>query len=88
MSLEFKPKIIVSINPEKVSRGQMLAIQAQIIDQFTGSPMPFERIYMQIVDEKGVEIWPVSTMEENSFTINKLISTSGRKNFPWSGLHM
>lgn len=57
----------------------MLAIQAQIIDQFTGSPMPFERIYMQIVDEKGTEIWPVSTMEENSFTINKLISTSEMK---------
>jgi len=79
LSVEFKPKIIVSINPEKVARGQMMAIQVQIIDQHTGSPMPFERIYMQIVDEKGTEIWPVSTMEQNSSTMNKLISTSEMK---------
>ena len=76
MSTEFKPKILVAINPQKVTRGQMIAIQAQIFDQFTNSPMPFERIYMQIVDEKGIEVWPVSTMEINSFTMNKLISTS------------
>ena len=76
MSVEFKPKILVAINPQKVTRGQMIAIQAQIFDQFTNSPMPFEHIYMQIVDDKGVEVWPVSTMEINSFTMNKLISTS------------
>jgi hypothetical protein len=80
MSQVFKPKVDVVITPRQVQRGQMISVQAQIYDRHTGMIMPFDKIYMQIIDSKGVEIWPVSTVAEGVAVINKLISTSQMKN--------
>lgn len=76
MSQEFHPKVIVTANPSKIQSGQMINISAFIFDSFSGQPMPFTNIYMQILDENGVEAWPLSTIEKDSDKINKLISTS------------
>src|SRR5437773_1678623 len=73
---EYYPKINVMISPHKVTRGQLISITANIIDEYTSSPMAFENIYMQIIDEKGVEAWPTSLMEVESVGFSKLISTA------------
>jgi hypothetical protein len=75
LSLQLKPKVEVFITPGEVQRGQMFSVQATIFDRNTGMEMPFDKIYMQIIDNKGVEIWPVSTVAENTNRIDKLIST-------------
>ncbi len=77
--VEFHPKIIVTANPAKIQQGQMINISSFIFDSFSGQPMPFDKIYMQIIDEAGIETWPLSTIEENNDKINKLISTSEMK---------
>ncbi len=74
--VEFKPKVRVSVNPLKVAKGQMININAQIYDVFSGQPMSFNKIYMQIIDSKGVEVWPLSIIETNADSMVKLISTS------------
>jgi len=79
MAQEFHPKIDVIATPKKLQQGQMLAVQAYIFDTITGMDMPFDKIYMQIVDSKGVEIWPMSTIAEGVERIDKLISTSQMK---------
>jgi len=71
-----KSRVRISINPNKVTRGQMLNVSAEIYDDITGKPLIFDRIYMQILDKDGKEVWPLSTIEINSSQINKLISTS------------
>lgn len=76
MSQEIKIKIDVFATPDKITQGQMFSIQAVIYDTITGAPMLFDKIYMQILDEKGTEIWPVSTVAEGAERIDKLISTS------------
>src|SRR5260370_26245042 len=73
---EFNPTINVIVAPLKVSKGQMISITANIFDKDTLEPMNFDKIYMQIIDEKGIEIWPLSLMEEESAFFSKLISTS------------
>lgn len=74
--VEVHPKITVSINPVKIIQGQMIQINAQINDTFSGQPVKYTRIYMQILDEKGVEVWPLSTIAMNDDHFNKLISTT------------
>ncbi len=76
MALELKPKITVSVNPNKIIQGQMVNISAYITDVFSGKPMSFDRIYLQILDEKGIEVWPLSTIAINDDHFNKLISTT------------
>jgi hypothetical protein len=71
-----RPKVDVITTPGEVQRGQMFAVQATIFDRDTGMVMPFDKIFMQIIDSKGVEIWPVSTVAEGTARIDKLISTS------------
>lgn len=71
-----RPKLVVQTTPDKIVRGQMMAIQAYIFDPETGLPIIYNRIYMQIIDKKGVEVWPLSTIAENTDRLNKLISTS------------
>jgi len=79
MSEELHPEIIVTITPDKVSLGQMISIQAYIQDRYTQVPIPFETIYMEILDSDGVPVWPLSAIELNSATISKLISTAELK---------
>lgn len=79
MSQVFMPRVDVVTTPNRVKRGQMIAVQALISDSKTGMFMPFDKIYMQILDEKGIEIWPLSTIAEGTERINKLISTSQMK---------
>jgi len=74
--VEVHPKVTVSVNPEKIIQGQMIQINAQINDTFSGQPIKYTRIYMQILDETGVEVWPLSTIAINDDHINKLISTT------------
>ena len=74
--VEVHPKVTVSVNPVKIIQGQMIQINAQINDTFSGQPMKFDRIYMQILDEKGVEVWPLSTIAMDVDHFNKLISTT------------
>lgn len=71
-----KPKLRIFVTPDKVQKGQMLAIQAFIFDSHTNEPLPYKKIYMQILDEKGIEVWPLSTMAENTDSMEKLISTA------------
>lgn len=74
--VEVHPKVTVSVNPAKIIQGQMIQINAQIHDTLSGQPMKFDRIYMQILDETGVEVWPLSTIAVNDDHLNKLISTT------------
>lgn len=74
--LEFKAKITVTVNPNKVKKGQMFNISAYIYDVYTGQPMSFDKIYMQILDKHGVEVWPLSIIKEDADSMDKLISTS------------
>jgi len=75
----FKPKVVVSVNPPKIIEGQMVAIHAVIIDEYTNRPMLFDKFYMQIIDSQGLEVWPLSTIQKNSSSFDKLISTSELK---------
>ena len=77
--MRYKPVVQVSINPPKVVEGQMLSIQAAIYDDITKQPMKFDKFYMQIIDNDGLEVWPLSTMQKNSARMDKLISTSELK---------
>jgi len=54
----------------------MISISTYIYDDYTGEPMPFEKIYMQIVDDKGVEVWPLTVLAVEADGFNKLISTA------------
>ena len=74
--VEVHPKVTVSVNPAKIIQGQMIQINAQIQDVLSGQPIKYTRIYMQILDEKGIEVWPLSTIAINDDHINKLISTT------------
>jgi len=76
MAQEFRPRINVIASPTKVSRGQMISISVRVVDWTTGQPMPFDKLYMEILNDKGVAVWPLSVIEENSSTISKLISTA------------
>ncbi len=76
---QFKPKVIVTVNPPKIIEGQMLAVHATIIDEYTNRPMLFDKFYMQIIDSQGLEVWPLSTIQKNSSKFDKLISTSELK---------
>lgn len=79
MSEELKPEIIVTITPNKVHRGQLLSIQAYVQDRYTGVPISYDTLYMDIISEDGVPVWPLSAIEEDSASISKLISTSELK---------
>lgn len=79
MAQEFLPIINVIAAPTKVSRGQMISISVNIVEKTTLKPMPFDVIYMEILDSKGVPVWPLSTIEKNSATLSKLISTAEMK---------
>src|SRR5579872_217731 len=76
MPREYLPQVKVLVAPGKVSKGQMISIQAFIYDKLTGEPMKFDKIFLEIIDDKGVPVWPVSTVENESSSISKLISTS------------
>lgn len=73
------PKVDVFTAPQTVSKGQMISIHATITDRYTKQPIAFDRLYMEIIDGKGIPVWPLSTIEMNSWTISKLISTSDMK---------
>jgi len=75
-----RPRLVVQTTPDKITRGQMMAVQAYIYDPATGLPVIFNRIYMEIIDEKGVPVWPLSTIAENTDRMNKLISTAQLEN--------
>lgn len=79
MSEELHPEVIVTITPNKVSKGQMISIQAYIQDRYTTVPIEYPTIYMEILDEDGVPVWPISAIELESSTISKLISTAELK---------
>ena len=79
MSYLVKPTVKVVITPNELLRGQMLSVQAYIYDRNNGAALQFKKIYMQIIDSKGVEIWPVTTVAEGTERIDKLISTSQMK---------
>lgn len=72
-------RLRVVTTPDTIVKGQMIAVQAYIFDPSNGLPVIYNRIYMQIIDHKGVEVWPLSTIAENTDRINKLISTSQLK---------
>lgn len=76
MPRQVAPTISVNITPSTVTKGQYISIHANIFDRFTGQPMPFDTIYMEIINDKGVPVWPLSTVELGSSTISKLISTN------------
>lgn len=71
-----RPRLRVITTPEKIVQGQMLAVQAYIFDPSTGLPVIYNRIYMEIIDKKGIPVWPLSTIAENTDRLNKLISTA------------
>jgi len=79
LSSELKPQVIVTLTPQKIHRGQMLSIQAYVQDRYTGVPIAFETLYMDIINQDGVPVWPLSAIEEDSSSISKLISTSDLK---------
>jgi len=79
MVQEFLPLINVIASPTKISKGQMISINVNIVEKTTLQPMPFDVIYMEILDSKGVPVWPLSTIEKNSSTLSKLISTAEMK---------
>lgn len=79
MAQEFLPLINVIASPTKISKGQMISIWASIVEKTTLEPMVFDRIYMEILDSKGVAVWPLSIIEKNSSTFSKLISTAELK---------
>ena len=76
---DYHPEVIVTITPNKVHKGQFIAIQGIIQDRYTKVPMTFDNIYLDIIDEDGIEAWPLSTVELESASISKLISTSELK---------
>ena len=76
---DLKPQIIVTLTPNKIHRGQMLSIQAYAQDRYTGVPITYPVLYMDIISEDGIPVWPLSAIEENSASISKLISTSDLK---------
>jgi hypothetical protein len=76
MAQEYHPKVEVFAAPKTVAKGQMIAIHATITERYSGEPMVFDNIYMEIIDEKGVPVWPLSLVEVESYTISKLISTA------------
>lgn len=71
-----KPRLKVITTPNKIIKGQMMAVQAIVYDADTGLPLIYKRLYMQIIDPKGIEVWPLSTIAENTSQVNKLISTN------------
>ena len=79
MAQEFQPLINVTASPTKISRGQMISISVSVVERTTLEPMAFDKLYMEIIDSKGVPVWPLSTIEENSSTVSKLISTAEMK---------
>src|SRR5690348_8329255 len=79
MSEELHPEVIVTVTPNKVFLGQMISIQAYIQDRYTSVPITFETIYMEILDEDGVPVWPLSAIELEASTISRLISTADLK---------
>ncbi len=79
MVVTYRPELRVQVSPKKVHRGQMIAVMAFLFDHVTREPATFKKIYMQIIDEKGIEVWPMSTMAENTDRIEKLISTAQLK---------
>ncbi|MGH2613319.1 MAG: hypothetical protein ACRDFB_09785 [Rhabdochlamydiaceae bacterium] len=76
MPEELFPEIIVTVTPNSVSKGQMISIQSYIQDRYTKQPIVYKTIFMEILDEDGVPVWPLSAVEVESATISKLISTS------------
>ena len=75
-----RPRLRVVTTPDKITRGQMMAVQAYIFDPDTGLPIIYNRIYMEIIDKHGVPVWPLSTIAENTDRMNKLISTAQLEN--------
>jgi hypothetical protein len=73
---QMKPRLKVITTPKKIIKGQMLAVQAYVYDADTGLPLIYKKLYMQIIDPKGIEVWPLSTIAENTSQLNKLISTN------------
>jgi len=79
VSQQYKPRVLVSVNPSKIVEGQMINVQAVIVDAYTSKPMQFDKMYMQIIDSTGLEVWPLSTIQKDSARFDKLISTSELK---------
>ena len=70
------PKVRVAVTPQKIDKGQMIVVSAQIYDFISNRPMVFERIYLEIINSKGVAVWPLTAVETDSDHIDKLISTA------------
>lgn len=70
------PQIEIIVSPSKISKGQMISILCNIKDKITGKPVKTDKLYLEIIDERGVPVWPFSVIDENSSGFSKLISTS------------
>lgn len=73
---EYRPQVRVTVTPQKVHKGQMISIQADIFDRRTREPMAFDTVYLEVLNEKGVPVWPLTLVENDTATISKLISTA------------
>lgn len=61
--------------PNVIQKGQMLEISVAVTDQF-GISKTAPRIYMEIIDSKGIIVWPLSVIAKNTSAFSRLISTA------------
>lgn len=56
------PEVRVNALPYKVTRGNLLQIQAIFLDRLTGDPIRVNEIFLQIRDQAGVVVYPTSVV--------------------------
>ena len=70
--------ITVTLAPETLEHGQYLQLAVSITD-LQGRPSKAKITYIQIIDDKGFQAWPLSVISKNTDSFVKLISTADLK---------
>lgn len=61
--------------PAVIQKGQMLEVSVAITSPL-GLSVTVPRVYMEILDSKGVVVWPLSVIAKNTSGFTRLISTA------------
>ena len=61
--------------PAIIQKGQMLEVSVAITSPL-GMSVTVPRVYMEILDSKGVVVWPLSVIAKNTSGFTRLISTA------------
>lgn len=61
--------------PEIIQKGQMLSVSVAITNPM-GLSVTVPKVYMEILDSKGIVVWPLSVIAKNTSGFTRLISTA------------